>query len=813
MLRSLILVVIFLSCFSGSADELNLVWKLSPGDNPNITTGNTERGLTFNASTKNLLVVSRAAGVNVVVFDAATGAELRTLNTEGVAGGTFALNMIGAADDGVVYAGNLSTSTNAPNYRLYRWANDNADTVPTLAFEGDPAGSDPATGRSRTAQRWGDSMDVRGSGPNTQIVIASRASPFVAILTTTDGMTFTATLIADAGVATGSLGVAFGEGNTLWLKAINQPLRHVQVDLAAGKATLLKQFNDPTFPNVVTTIGVDPAKKWLAGVAVATPDSVRLYEISGDPIAIDQENFPTDNANANFVGSVDFGSLGTTNLVFALDTNNGILAHRVVSTPPVAPTISTQPLGQTVVVGAAVTFSVAASGTPPLRYQWQFNQQDVPGATNSTLSLPSVQASQAGTYRVVVTNAAGSTPSNDAALIVNPRATGLLTPLWKVAPGERPYINTDGTQRSIAVNPVNGNVLIVSRTGATKVYVLDGNTGAELRQLNTDPSVVTGGTFALSLIDVADDGVVYGANLVTDSATSPVIIYRWENDTAAALPQQAYSGDPSDANASATNRRFGDTFVVRGAGTNTEILLGSRNGTIAVLLNTTDGNNFTSRVLNTDAAAGDFGLGVAFGEGNSFWGKAPGRALRLIDYNPVGGTGTVRHTFGAPEVSTAIAGIGVDGKSKLLAGISIETPDNLRVFNIGTLPNPPVLLDQQLFPTDNPNVNGTGTVDFGTGKLYAIDSNNGLLAFTVNALGGAKPAAATLSNPMRPGNGAFQFTLSGTAGAAYTIEVTEDLRSWSTVTSVTPGPAGTAQVTDPGAVGKTSRFYRAVAKP
>ncbi|MHB8524113.1 MAG: immunoglobulin domain-containing protein, partial [Limisphaerales bacterium] len=91
----------------------------------------------------------------------------------------------------------------------------------------------------------------------------------------------------------------------------------------------------------------------------------------------------------------------------------------------VPPTISTPPQSQTVNPGASVTFSVVATGTDPLSYQWQYNLADIPGAITSSLTLNNVQASIAGSYQVVVSNAAGSA-SATATLVVNtpPLITG-----------------------------------------------------------------------------------------------------------------------------------------------------------------------------------------------------------------------------------------------------------------------------------------------------------------------------------------------------------------------------------------------------
>ncbi len=89
-------------------------------------------------------------------------------------------------------------------------------------------------------------------------------------------------------------------------------------------------------------------------------------------------------------------------------------------TNPVAPTILTKPQSQTVTAGTSVTFRVAANGTTPLSYQWQFNGNDLSGANVASLTLNNVQSSDAGNYSVTVSNAVGVATSADATLTVNP---------------------------------------------------------------------------------------------------------------------------------------------------------------------------------------------------------------------------------------------------------------------------------------------------------------------------------------------------------------------------------------------------------
>ena len=82
------------------------------------------------------------------------------------------------------------------------------------------------------------------------------------------------------------------------------------------------------------------------------------------------------------------------------------------------PSITSQSPNQTVTNGASVTFSVNATGTPPLSFQWQCNGTNLPGAVSSNLTLTGVTFAQAGFYAAVVTNAVGSTITDPVALSV-----------------------------------------------------------------------------------------------------------------------------------------------------------------------------------------------------------------------------------------------------------------------------------------------------------------------------------------------------------------------------------------------------------
>lgn len=105
--------------------------------------------------------------------------------------------------------------------------------------------------------------------------------------------------------------------------------------------------------------------------------------------------------------------------VVATNSAGSATSTAVTLTVNIPPTITTQPVAQTVVSGGNASFSVAATGSPSPTYQWQFNGTNLSGQTSSTLSLTGVTPSQAGNYAVVVTNVAGSVTSSTAALTVN----------------------------------------------------------------------------------------------------------------------------------------------------------------------------------------------------------------------------------------------------------------------------------------------------------------------------------------------------------------------------------------------------------
>ncbi len=306
-------------------------------------------------------------------------------------------------------------------------------------------------------------------------------------------------------------------------------------------------------------------------------------------------------------------------------------------------------------------------------------------------------------------------------------AQGLkLENVWSLAPGDRPYLTTDSSQRGLAYNPATGHLLLVDRlVNAASVYVLDSLTGADVGVLDTT-ALTGGGTFYLNKVGVGDDGVIYAANFGTIGGSTPTfVVYRWSDESSPSTI--AYSADPGAGN----NQQWGATFAVRGAGTNTQIVVASTAGNVAALLTTADGTNFTSQVLTTDVLPGFMGGSVAFGTNNSFWAKSADGPLVQLAFNTNSGTATTTSAYSVTNFPGTLALLNVDVADGLLAGIDVTTPDMADLYSISSTAAAPVLLSSTNLPTDNSNGGFNGAVAFGPGTVFTLDSNNGLQAYDI----------------------------------------------------------------------------------
>ncbi|MDW8310698.1 MAG: immunoglobulin domain-containing protein, partial [Verrucomicrobiales bacterium] len=646
---------------------------------------------------------------------------------------------------------------------------------------------------------------------------------------TTDGTNFSPIRIDISGIADNDVrnGLAFYTNNTFWAQRVGRPLfliRYGLVDSLTATGQVIASFSSALSP-----LACVPEANLLAGISTTTPGQLRLFNIASlPPTLLAQTNFLVANANGNLTGAVAFGGPGKTNRLYALWSNNGIKAAAINWAPPPAPpSITGQPTGATVYTNfPAFTFNVTAVGSPPPTYQWLFNGVPIPGATASAYTKTGpFSLADAGNYSVIVSNSSGVVTSAPAALVVlEPEQTAFMTRLWAITNGTRSYLQNDNNSRGMDYDPVTDTLVIVSRTGATNaIYVVSATNGADLFQLNTAGITSGGGsgTFGLNMIGVADDGVVYAGNLTVNNADGNYILYRWDSVSPTATPAYAFNDNPAPGQ----NLRWGDTIAVRGAGTSTEILIGSAGvsggspGQYVALLTTSDGFNFVSHPLVAPPGVpNDFArLGIAFGHTNTFWTKSAGFRLRHFSYDPTftSSTLTLLGEYDLPSRLVPTTGISVATNLNLLAAVEVANPDNLQLYRLPPTTNPPVLLDQEFFPTDNPNGNQTAAVAFGTNNtLFALDSNNGILAMSLN------PAAAepqlrftriALTNAPAPGAVLTWRTL---VGGAYQLQFKGALTdpTWTDLGALQFANGLTHTFSDTGS-GFSNRFYRVVRQP
>jgi hypothetical protein len=161
----------------------------------------------------------------------------------------------------------------------------------------------------------------------------------------------------------------------------------------------------------------------------------------------------TDN-NAQFSAEV-------TNTAGNATSNAAVLT---VTNPTVAPAIATQPANQSVIAGKAASFSVTATGTAPLTYQWSKNGTAIGGATSSAYTTPAeTTADNNAKFTVAVSNSAGSATSNAATLSVTASTLLLNSSASSVGFGSVNVSNT-GTQTVTLTNAGNSNVSISNVT-------------------------------------------------------------------------------------------------------------------------------------------------------------------------------------------------------------------------------------------------------------------------------------------------------------------------------------------------------------
>lgn len=189
--------------------------------------------------------------------------------------------------------------------------------------------------------------------------------------------------------------------------------------------------------------------------------------------------------------------------VVATDVSGSATSTLATLTVLLPPNITTQPLSQTLEAGSTATFTVAATGTTPLYYQWRQDEMLLLGRTNADLTLANVQPANAGKYTVVITNVAGVATSLIAELKVS-------LPLFSLITNSPPATNVGYHSSSAWADYDDDGMLdlFISRfrDGPNLLFHNEGN-GVFARVINNVIALEGGGCGSSAWADYDNDGL------------------------------------------------------------------------------------------------------------------------------------------------------------------------------------------------------------------------------------------------------------------------------------------------------------------
>jgi hypothetical protein len=445
----------------------------------------------------------------------------------------------------------------------------------------------------------------------------------------------------------------------------------------------------------------------------------------------------------------------TVTITNSAGSTTSVPAVLTVAVAPSAPSIATQPQGASVNVGATASFSVTAAGTAPLTYQWQKNGSSLASATSSTYVIASAQASDAGSYSVVVSNAVGSVTSSAVPLTVTVIAPTISTP-----------------PQGASVTAGSAVSFSVAATGTTPFAY----------QWSRHGSPIGGATLAsypIASAQAADAGdytvtVSNGAGFVTSTAATLTV-------TALALAP-VLTMPPQGA---AVTIGTGVTFSVTASGTapftyqwlqNGVILSGATSSSyLLASAQSTDAGNYTVTVTNSAGSAASAAAVLLVSAAPPVITTPPQNASVLSGSSAsfsVAVTGTPPFTYQWLKNGTPLAGGTSPGY--MIAGAQAADSGNFSVtvtnaagtvtsanaaLTVAAVATAPAITAQPVSATVNAGASISFTVTVsGTAPFSYQWSKNGA------ALSGATAAVYTLASAQPADTGTYSVTVSNSAG-------------------------------------------------
>jgi len=373
-----------------------------------------------------------------------------------------------------------------------------------------------------------------GSGSSAPAIIAPTITTQPVNASVNDGATATFTVVASGSAplsyqwqsgSTSISGATAASYTTPALTIANSGASYtVVVSNSAGSVT--SGAATVTVNAVVPTITTQPANQMATVGATATftvvangGSSTLSYQWKNGGTAI------TGATGASYTTpALTLAESGSSYTVVVTDSAGSVTSNAAtvtVTAVPVAPTITTQPTNQTVNAGATATFTVVATGTATLTYQWKSGGTAVTGATAASYTTPVLAVANSGTsYTVVVSNSAGSVTSNAATVTVNAVA---------------PSITTQPTNQTVNAGATATFTVVATGTAPLTYQWKSGGTainGATAASYTTPVlAVANSGTSYTVVVSNSAGSVTSSAATVTVNAVAPSITTQPANQT------------------------------------------------------------------------------------------------------------------------------------------------------------------------------------------------------------------------------------------------------------------------------------------
>ncbi|MGB2779076.1 MAG: choice-of-anchor D domain-containing protein, partial [Candidatus Acidiferrum sp.] len=472
-------------------------------------------------------------------------------------------------------------------------------------------------------------------------------------------------------------------------------------------------------------------------VAAGTAPLTYQWQKNGANIAGATASSYTTPATA----TTDSGSTFDVVVTNTAGTITSTAATLTVNAAAVVPTITTQPVNETVTAGQTATFTVVAAGTAPLSYQWQKNGASIAGATGTSYTTPATATTDSGsTFRVVVTNTAGSVTSNAATLTVNAAA---------VAP-------------TITTQPVNETV--TAGQTATFAVVAAGTAPLSYQWQKNGANIAgaTGTSYTTPATATTDSGSTFD---VVVSNTAGTITSATATLTVNAAPAPAIQVSPSPMN-------FGSE-VVGSNSTQTLIITNTGTATLTITQVTETGSVFS---------VSGYSLPISVNAGNQTT-----ITVAFLPTSTGAASGSISIVSNAPTSPTAVSLTGTGIAATLTLSIS---PTTLAFGNVTTGTSS---VPQTVTITNTGNANVTISQITLTGGSYSMTGGSAPVTLSPNqnitltlifsptttgALGGSVSIVSNASGSPAT------VTLTGTGAAASPPSV---LLSWTASTSTVSG--------------------------